>query len=323
MYAILVHTLDGTRSFEVREVPTPLPRSDQLLVHVKATSINFADLSYGIGRKPKGDEPFIPGLDVAGVVESVGSEVVSWIEGDPVVALASRAAYAEFVLVRPSLAIPPPRNLRMSELASIPCVFLTAWYALSQYAKLLKDETVLIHSGGSGVGVAGIQVAKALGARVITTAGSDWKLEKAKALGAEVGINYSSQDLTVELQSLVGNHGIDVVLDPVGGRIFDDTLPVLACGGRVITVGGNAGDRRGIDEASIAAKDQSIQQIGMFNDAAADIEQHGWTQLKEWFENGTLRPVVDRILPWRQAEDAQRLLAERKVFGKVVLDLEA
>ena len=319
MRAVLVYTSDKGRRFQIEEMPTPTPRADQLLVRVEATSVNFADLSHGIGRPPPANEPFVPGLDVAGTVEGVGPEVTGWEEGDPVMALASRGAYAEFAPARPVLACRPPNGMSIQEAASIPCVFLTAWYGLTKFAGTKSGDTVLIQAGGSGVGVAGIQIARALGARILTSAGSDAKLAKAKELGAEAGVNYSTQDLTQELLRLTGGRGVDVVLDPVGGAIFDATLPALATGGRVVTAGGTAGARSDFDQAALDARSQSVQQMGVFNDAAADTEQRGWTQLKAWFEDGRLRPVVDRVLPWTQVEAAQRLLADRAVFGKVVL----
>ena len=321
MRAVLVYTSDKGRRFQIEEMPTPTPRPDQLLVRVEATSINFADLSHGIGRPPPANEPFVPGLDLAGTVEAVGPEVTGWKEGDPVMALASRGAYAEFAPARPVLACSPPKGMSMQEAASIPCVFLTAWYGLTKFAGTMSGDTVLIQAGGSGVGVAGIQIARALGARVLTSAGSDAKLARAKELGAEAGVNYSTQDLTQELLRLTGGRGVDVVLDPVGGAIFDATLPALATGGRVVTAGGTAGARSDFDQAALDARSQGVQQMGVFNDAAADTEQRGWTQLKAWFEDGRLRPVVDRVLPWTQVEAAQRLLAERAVFGKVVLTI--
>ena len=321
MRAVLVYTSDKGRQFQIEEMPTPTPRPDQLIVRVEATSVNFADLSHGIGRPPPANEPFAPGLDVAGTVEAVGPEVTGWEKGDPIMALASRGAYAEFAPARPVLACRPPKGMSIQEAASIPCVFLTAWYGLTKFAGTKSGDTVLIQAGGSGVGVAGIQIARALGARILTSAGSDAKLARAKELGAEAGVNYSTQDLTQELLRLTGGRGVDVVLDPVGGAIFDATLPALATGGRVVTAGGTAGARSDFDQTALDARSQSVQQMGVFNDAAADTEQRGWAQLKAWFEDGRLRPVVDRVLPWTQAEAAQRLLAERAVFGKVVLTI--
>lgn len=321
MRAVLVYTSDKGRRFQIEEMPTPTPRPDQLLVRVEATSINFADLSYGIGRPPPANEPFVPGLDLAGTVEAVGPEVTGWKEGDLVMALASRGAYAEFAPARPVLAYRLPKDMSIQEAASIPCVFLTAWYGLTKFAGTKSGDTVLIQAGGSGVGVAGIQIARSLGARVLTSAGSDAKLARAKELGAEAGVNYSTQDLTQELLRLTGGRGVDVVLDSVGGAIFDATLPALAAGACVVTAGGTAGARSDFDQAALDARGQSVQQMGVFNDAAADTEQRGWTQLKAWFEDGRLRPVVDRVLPWTQVEAAQRLLAERAVFGKVVLTI--
>ena len=159
----------------MEDVPTPEPRPDQVLVRTSATSVNRADLGRGpVGGAASG-EPFIPGLDVGGIIEAVGSEVSGWKEGDPVIALA-RSAYAEFVPARAVLAYRPPAGMSILDAASIPCAVLTAWYGLKKLGRMQPGETVLVHAAGSGVGTAAIQIARASGARVLTTAGSDAKV---------------------------------------------------------------------------------------------------------------------------------------------------
>lgn len=319
MRAIRVHfTATGTE-LRMDEVPKPELRPDQVVVKAAAISINRADLGRRRTAAPgQSEEPNIPGLDVAGTVESVGSEVRGWHPGDRVTALV-RGAYAEYVPSRAVLAYRPPQGMSIQDAASLPCVFLTAWYALSKLAGLKQGETALIHAAGSGVGMAGIQIARALGARVLTSAGSDARVVRGCQLGADAGVNYSTQDVTAELRRLTNGRGVDVVLDSVGGPIFDATLKALADGGRVVTVGGLAGQRAAYDEKALAGKGHWVKAMGVFNEAAEDTEQKGWAQLKAWFEKGTLRTVVDRVLPWTQAEAAQKLLADRAVFGKVVM----
>ena len=145
------------------------------------------------------------------------------------------------------------------------------------------------------------------------------KVARGLELGAEGGINYSTQDVTAELQRLTAGRGVDVVLDSVGGAVFDATMKALAEGGRVVNVGAPAGPRSEQDQSAMEARGQSVQQSGVFNDAAEDAEGAGWAQLKAWFEDGTVKPIVDRVLPWEEAESAQRLLSERVIFGKIVL----
>ena len=318
MRAIRVHISGDDRSLLMDEVPTPEPRPDQVLVRASAIGVNRADL----GRGPMGGaatgEPYIPGIDVGGTIEAVGSEVSGWKEGDPIIAMA-RGAYAEFVPARAMFAYRPPEGMSIVDAASIPCVFLTAWYGLKKIGRMKPGETVLIHAAGSGVGTAAIQIAKASGARVLATAGSDAKVAMGLELGADGGINYSAQDVTAELQRLTDGRGVDVVLDSVGGAVFDATMKALAEGGRVVNVGAPAGTRSEQDQSVMKARGQSVQQAIVYNNAEEDAEGAGWAQMKAWFEDGTIRPVVDRVLPLEEAAEAHRLLTERLIFGKIVL----
>ena len=319
MRAIRVHFTQQGSELHMDEVSEPQLQPDQVLVRAVAIGINRADLSRRRpGAQGTSEEPSIPGLDVAGTVEAVGSEVKGWSPGDQIMALV-RGAYAEFVPAGSALAYQPPQGLNLQDSASIPCVFLTAWYALTKMAGLRPGEIALIHAAGSGVGIAGIQIARALGARVLTSAGSDTRVARGCELGAEAGVNYSTQDVAAELLRLSGGHGVDVAFDCVGGAVFDATLNALAPGGRVVTVGGHAGQRTSYEEQTLAAKGQWVKPMNVFNEAAEDVEGKGWAQLKAWFEDGTIRTVVDRVLPWSQAEQAQQLLVDRAVFGKLVL----
>ncbi len=169
--------------------------------------------------------------------------------------------------------------------------------------------------------MAGIQIANALGARVLTSAGSDERLERGRQLGAEAGVNYSSQNVTEELLRLTDGRGVDMVLDTVGGAIFDATLRALAQGGRVVTVGGHAGQRSEYEDQELEKNGQWVRAMGVFNEAQDDVDQRGWAQMKPWFESGTLRTVVQEVLPWTEAKGVQELLASRGVFGKLVMEV--
>lgn len=319
MKAIRVHFTATGSDLRMEEVPKPEPAPDQIVVKAQAIGLNRADLGRRRAAAPGQPEPpTIPGLDVAGIVDAIGSDVHGWRRGDRVTALV-RGAYAEYVPSRAVTAYRPPKGMRITHAASLPCVFLTAWYGLTKLAALKPGETALIHAAGSGVGMAGIQIARALGARVLTSAGSDARVARGCQLGAEVGVNYSSQDVAAELSRLTGGRGVDVVLDSVGGPVFDATLRSLAGGGRIVTIGGAGGQRAAYDENALAAKGQWVKPMSVFNEAQADVEQTGWAQLKAWFEDGVLHTVVQQVLPWTQAEAAQKLLTDRAVFGKVVL----
>ena len=320
MKAIRIHFADKGDELRLEEAPQPEPTADEVLIRTQAIGVNRADL-YRRRTVPVGEQepPRIPGLDVAGVVESVGANVTNWQSGDQVMALV-RSAYAEYSVAQSVLTFRPPDGMSNTDAASLPCVFFTAWYAF-QMAGLKRGETALIHAAGSGVGMAGIQIANALGARVLTSAGSDERVERGRQLGAEAGVNYSTENVTAELLRLTDGRGVDMVLDTVGGAIFDATLSALAQGGRVVTVGGHSGERSQYEDQSLASKGQWVRSMGVFNDAAEDVDQRGWAQMKSWFEIGKLRTVVQQVFPWTDATRVQELLSSRGVFGKLVMEV--
>ncbi len=320
MKAIRIHFTDTGDELRMDDVDQPVPQSNEVLIRTQAIGVNRAD-TYRARNAPSGqpEPPRIPGLDVAGVVESVGPGVTGWQPGDPVMALV-RGAYAEYCAAQSVLAFRSPEGMSTTDAASLPCVFFTAWYAFAM-AGLQAGETALVHSAGSGVGMAGIQIARNLNARVLTSAGSDERVERGRQLGAEAGVNYSSQDVTAELLRLTDGRGVDMVLDTVGGAIFDATLQALAPGGRVVTVGGHSGQRAEFDEQRLADQGQWVRRAGVFDEAARDVEQQGWATMKPWFENGRMRTVVQEIFPWTEATRVQELLTNRGVFGKVVMEV--
>lgn len=320
MKAIRIHFADKGNELRMEEVPQPDPKADEVMIRTQAIGVNRADL----GRRRTVSEgaqepPRIPGLDVAGVVASVGAHVTTWHPGDHVMALV-RGAYAEYAVAPSVLTFRPPVGMSTTDAASLPCVFFTAWYAF-QMAELKRGETALIHAAGSGVGMAGIQIAHALGARVLTSAGSDERVERGRQLGAEAGVNYATENVTEALLRLTDGRGVDMVLDTVGGAIFDATLSALAQGGRVVTVGGHSGQRAQYEDQDLAKKGQWVRRVGVFNEAQGDVDQRGWAQMKSWFETGMLRTVVQEVFPWTEAKRVQELLASRGVFGKLVMEV--
>jgi NADPH2:quinone reductase len=319
MKAVRVHYGGESSSLAMDEVSMPEPGPGQLLIKTMAIGMNRADLGRRRTAPPGQPEPpAIPGLDVGGTIEALGPGVTGWRRGEAVIAL-TRSTYAEYVLAKTVTTYRPPLNVPLVTAASIPCVFLTAWYGLAKLGGLKAGETALIHAAGSGVGMAGIQIAKNLGARVLTSAGSAERVKRGIGLGAEAGVDYSAQDVAAELRRLTNGRGVDVVLDSVGGPVFDASLKALAPGGRIVTVGAPAGQRSTVDEASLSAQGQSIKACSVFREAEEDTAQAGWAQLKAWFEQVKLRSLVQQVLPWTQAEAAQKLLNDRSVFGKLVM----
>lgn len=321
MNAIQIHPDDPDLNLRFESVPTPQPLPGQILIRSVAVGVNHADLMTPRLGQASTNSPRIPGLDVAGTVQEVGEGVTNFRPGDKVMALV-RGGYAEFVTAREVLTSHVPENISLVEAASLPCVFLTAWYALTTLGQMRPGERVLIHAAGSGVGTAGIQLAKSLGAIVYTTAGTDLRVARGVALGADSGINYTTEDLTLQLLHLTGGSGVDVVLDNVGGGIFDATLPALAQGGRIVNVGSPAGIRTTIDEGVMASKNQSVHGSQVFNNTQEDTDGSGWGQVAKWVSDGTVRTVIDRVLPWTEAKRAHMLLRSRSVFGKIVLTIE-
>ena len=321
MKAIRIHPDDPALSLQFESIDTPQPLPNQILIRSVAAGVNHADLmALRLGQDSR-NSPTIPGLDVAGTVEEVGENITKFKRGDKVMALV-RGGYAEFVTAREALASHIPETISFIEAASVPCVFLTAWYGLTALGQMQSGERVLIHAAGSGVGTAGIQLAKALGATVYTTAGTDLRVARGISLGADAGINYSTEDLTLQLLHLTGGSGVDVVLDNVGGGIFDATLPALAQDGRIVNVGSPAGTRSTVDEDTANSKNQRVHSSQVFNNTQEDTEGSGWRQVSEWIANDTIRTVIDRVLPWGQADHAHKLLRSRSVFGKIVLTIE-
>jgi NADPH2:quinone reductase len=321
MKAIRIHPEDSTLSLQLESIDTPQPLPNQILIRSVAAGVNHADLmALRLGQDSR-NTPTTPGLDVAGTVEAIGENITKFKRGDRVMALV-RGGYAEFVTAREALASRIPETISFIEAASIPCVFLTAWYGLTTLGRLQQGERVLIHAAGSGVGTAGIQLAKALGAIVYTTAGTDLRVARGIALGADSGINYSTEDLTLQLLHLTGGSGVNVVLDNVGGSIFDTTLPALAEGGRIVNVGSPAGTRTTIDEATTIQKNQHFYASQVFNNTQEDTEGAGWQQINKWISDGTVRTIIDRILPWTEAKHAHQLLRSRSIFGKIVLTID-
>ncbi|MCK9485859.1 MAG: NAD(P)H-quinone oxidoreductase [Dehalococcoidia bacterium] len=328
MRAAVITEPGGPEVFQVQEVPDPTPGPDEVLVAVKASALNRADLMQRRGRYngPPGTRNDIPGLEMAGVVESVGERVVQWRPGDRVMALLGGMGYASKVAVHERMLMPVPPNLSFEEAASIPETFLTAYDALFLQCGLSMGESVLIHAAGSGVGTAGIQMAAAQGCRIFGTAGSQEKLDGAVELGMDIGINYREQDFAEVVQEQTGGGGVDVILDVIGAPYWDQNIASLAVKGRMVIVGSMGGGT--VEKMAIGGLMQKRATVRGTLLRARPLEEKATLvqsfvhQVLPFFADETVRPVVDRVFPLEQTSEAHALMESNANFGKIVLKID-
>lgn len=327
MKAIVVENPTGPQGLVYRDIPSPEPGPEDLLVNVKATALNRADLLQSHGGYPQpGPRPDfeVLGIEFAGEVTATGSRVQGFAPGDRVLGLLPGGGYAEQAVTHQRLAVRVPDRLSWIEAGSLPEVFITAHDALLQ-AGLVAGESVLIHAAGSGVGVAAIQVARALGAGLlIGTAGSAAKLERAQALGLNVGVNYREEDFAKVVLEATGGRGVDVVIDVIGADYWAANLKALALKGRMTMVGLMSGARVDANLGLLLGK--RLQVRGTTLRARPLEEKAAATQLFAksvipHIQSGGINPVIDRTFPLAEAAAALAYMATNANFGKIVLEV--
>ena len=340
MKAVVFDRFGGPEVLELRDAPEPEPRADEVLVEVKACGINHLDLWVRSGLRGLDLEmPHILGNDVVGLIAAVGAAVRHVKPGDRVLVLPTlscgvcaqcyagddhlcreydvigrrrNGGYAEKVAVPGVNCLPYPENLSWEQAAAVPLVFLTAWHMLVGRAKLQPGEDVLVIGAGSGVGSAAVQIARLLGARVIATAGSDAKLERAMALGAHEGIRHDASDVAKEARALTNKKGVEVVLEHVGGRVFEAGVAALARNGRLVTCGATIGAQATLDLNLLFGRHLAL--LGSWMGRRAEL-----VEVLRFVRDGRLSPVVDQVLPLAEARRAHERIEAREHFGKVVL----
>ncbi|MGH7773953.1 MAG: quinone oxidoreductase family protein [Candidatus Binatia bacterium] len=323
MKAIRIHQFGPTEEvLQYEDAPIPEPKPQELLVKVEAASLNRADLGLRKGsyRTRPEDLPLIPGREFAGTVTTVGSQVQGFHVGQRVVAQPGLGGYAEYAVAKASQTRPVPHGVDSVTAAAMPTVFLTSWFALVEDAKMKSADNVLIQAGGSGVGIAAIQIAKQAGARVITTAGSNEKCTRLRELGADETINYTVQDFRQEVLRLTGGRGVDVVLEMVGGEVYNKSLEVLATSGRLVSIGGAVGPIP--DTPPILAEGRKASRFSITNYLNSHPE--AFNQLDAFLllvRDKKLQVVIDHTFPLKEARAAQRYLEGRDHFGKIVLTM--
>lgn len=321
MNVTYVEQFGNADNFIYGNLPDPSLGPKQVLIKVHAAAINRGDLfrREGSYAGPPPPIPFVPGWEVAGVIDAIGSEVKDRSLGQRVVATLAQGGYAELVAVNRAGTIPIPDQLSFDEAASIPMVFLTSWYALLQVARLKEGETTLIQSGGSGVGVAAIQIAKHVGAKVITTAGTDEKVARCLKLGANVAVNYTTGNFLEESRRATDNRGVHVVLESVGGDVLTKSIEALAPLGRLVTVGNSSRSDVTPDMDTLAIKNISFTSFSLARQMGYGGVMTELTAILQLCAEGKLHPVIDRIFPLEDVIEATRYVEQRRNFGKVLL----
>jgi putative PIG3 family NAD(P)H quinone oxidoreductase len=323
MRAVIVASPGGPEQLHVEDLPDPVIGDGEVLIAVAAAGVNRADLLQRMGHyPPPPGASDILGLEVSGRVAGVGRDVSTVVEGDRVMALLAGGGYAELAAVPAAQVVRVPDNLDLIEAGGIPEVFITAHDALFTRARLQDGETVLIHGGGGGVGTAAIQLAKTHGCRVLVTAGSAAKLARCIELGADAGINYATEDFVARTRELTDGRGADVVLDIMGASYLGRNLDVVAADGRIVVIGMQGGTHANIDLGVMMRRRVSLISTALRARPAkqkATIVAAFAADVVPALAAGTLRPVIDRVLPLEDAAEAHRLMESSGAVGKIVL----
>lgn len=325
MKAIVVRQQEDGPLLEWKDVPDVTIASGEVLLDVKASAVNRADLSQARGNyPPPPGVTDILGLEASGVVSAVAEDVSGWREGDRVCCLLPGGGYAERVSVPAGMLLRLPGEWSFEQGAAIPEVWLTAFVNLFWEGNLREGETVLIHAGGSGVGTAAIQLARVAGATVLITAGAEEKLRAGRELGAALAVNYKDADFAAEVMAYTSNKGVDLILDPVGATHVPRDLQILREHGRLVVIGLLSGSRAEIDLRYVLGK--SLRIVGSRLRTRPQAEKIAITQSfaeRFWplFQDGTLQPIVDRVFPMPQADDAHNYVLQNRNIGKVILSL--
>jgi NADPH2:quinone reductase len=321
MKAIEIRVPGGPDVLQIGELPVPKPSKGQVLVKVHAAGVNRPDiLQRQGGYPPPPGAPATPGLEIAGEVVALGEGTVRYHVGDKVCALVPGGGYAEYCVVAEDNALPVPLGFSMVEAAAIPETYFTVWTNVFDRARLQSGETILIHGGSSGIGTTAIQLAKAFGATVVVTAGSDEKCAECVSLGADVAINYRSHDFVEDLK--VRSIAPDVILDMVGGDYVGRNLRCIAMNGRIVNIAFQKGSKVEVDLLPVMLKRLTLtgstlrpRTVAEKADIAKSLEAKVWPL----FSAGKCKPVIFKTFPLAEASEAHRLMESSQHVGKIIL----
>ncbi len=322
MRAVICSKFGPPERLQVKTTQTKKPERGQVVIGIEACGVNFPDtLIIENKYQFKPDLPFSPGGEVAGVIKSVGPEVNNYQVGDPVMAMTLFGGFAEQIVVNANSLLRRPKNMDSITAAGFTMTYGTSMHALKQRAQIKAGETLLVLGAGGGVGLAAVEIGKALGATVIAAASSNEKLKAAKKAGAEFTINYTKEDLREKLKNIVGKSGVDVVYDPVGGKFFEAALRSTSWRGRALVVGFASGSIPKISTNLALLKGCAIVGVfwGAFRLKETNRDNENFEQLFGWYNEEKIKPLVSNTFPLEQAKDALNLLINREAIGKVVL----
>jgi putative PIG3 family NAD(P)H quinone oxidoreductase len=323
MRAVVIDQPGGAEVMRLAEVPDPVGGPGEVVLRVHATAVNRADLLQRLGfYPPPPGAPDILGLEAAGEVEQVGEGVEGWRPGDPACALLAGGGYAEKVAVPAGQLMPPPPGMDLTTAAAVPECFLTAHDNLATRGRLQRRETVLIHGGAGGVGTSAIQVARRFGARVLVTAGSPERIALCRELGADDGIDHTTEDFVARVAELTGGEGVDVILDVMGAAYLERNLRALARDGRLVVIGLQGGLRAEVDLNTMLSRRLALIATTLRSrpvEQKTEIARRAVDELWPGFAGGTLRPVIDRVLPLDEVVEAHRAMERGGIAGKIVL----
>ncbi|UGQ15232.1 NAD(P)H-quinone oxidoreductase [Yinghuangia sp. ASG 101] len=327
MYAITIGSPGGPEVLTWTEVPDEEPEPGEVLVEVAATAVNRADLMQrqGFYAPPPGASAY-PGLEASGRIVRLGAGVAGWAVGDEVCALLAGGGYAQYVRVPVGQLLPVPDGVGLVEAAALPEVATTVWSNVFMVAHLRPGESFLVHGGSSGVGTMAIQLARAVGAKILTTAGSEEKLARCRELGADVAINHRDEDFVARVAEETGGEGVDVILDNMGAKYLARNVDALAVNGRLVIIGLQGGRKAELDlnqlltkRAAVAATSLRARPLAEKAAIVAAVREHVWPLIAA----DRVRPIIDRTLPITDAVEAHRIIESSTHIGKIVLAVGA
>ncbi len=323
MLAVTIPRFGGAEVLTLAELPDPVPGEGEILISVAAAGVNRSDIGQRQGSyPPPPGAPDWPGLEVSGIIAALGPSVSGWSIGDRVCALLAGGGYASLALAPAAHVLPVPDRVDLIDAAGLPEAILTVWSNVFQLANLTAGETLLVHGGSSGIGTMAVQLARAFGARVAVTASTTEKLQTCKRLGADILINYRREDFLESVLAATDGAGVDVILDPIGGKYLTRNLAALARRGRLVEIANQSGERGELDIRTLMGKWASIygttlraRPAAEKSEIVASVRENVWPLVAA----GSIVPVIDSRMPLAQASAAHERLESSAHIGKVLL----
>ena len=325
MRAVVLRSHGGPEVLGIEDVRAPEIGPEEILVKVAATAVNRADVLHRMGLYP---DPFrgaldIPGMEYSGTVEACGDRVRGWRVGDQVMGIVSGGSYAEYVAVHERQAMRVPKGIALADAAAIPEVFLTAWDALVVQGGLTSGRWALVHAAASGVGTAAVQIVRSIGARAVATC-STKKVDAVRALGADVVVDYTSEDFVQAVATATGGRGVDVILDVIGGDYLDRNVASIALKGRIVQVGVMGGGKVEFNLGALMPKRASLTGTVLRARPLEEkiaLAQRFSAEMLPLFDSGQMKPVIDRRHSLDQIADAHRHMEANANVGKILIDV--